>query len=414
MSEASISSDFFLNHPPVKELIDKARSIKNDPSKIYSDVIDDQGYQYADLVQEGGGVLGIALLGYTHIMEEAGIRFYDLAGTSAGAINTLMMASIGKIEDPKSLTALEALSKQNLFDFVDGNPKIKKTIQYLIEGKEGKAKRRLVFQVMKIIGLLRTNLGMNPGKVFNKWLEKILEQEGVTTTADLSNKRVNPPGFRERNAELIESKPKWVVIASDVTTKTKVQFPAMGGLYVSQPELESPARWVRASMSVPFFFEPVRFVEIPQGEAAKELWWDHARYKGPIPKQVEMVDGGMLSNFPINVFHRKNSVPRRPTFGVRLSQYRENYGNTQELFPFLGAMVSTMRQIHDLDFLLRNEDYSHLITRLDVDQKFHWLNFNMSDQEKRELFLAGAKGAMDFLEKFDWQAYKEVRKSLIS
>ena len=52
--------------------------------------------QYVDLVQKGGGVLGIALVGYTYILEEAGIRFFSLAGTSAGAINTAMIASIGK------------------------------------------------------------------------------------------------------------------------------------------------------------------------------------------------------------------------------------------------------------------------------------------------------------------------------
>lgn len=38
-------------------------------------------------------------------MEEAGIRFYDLAGTSAGAINTLLMASIGTTSDAKSVVA---------------------------------------------------------------------------------------------------------------------------------------------------------------------------------------------------------------------------------------------------------------------------------------------------------------------
>ena len=200
MPDTSISADFFLNHPPVRELIEKARAIKADPNRIYSDVVDDAGYQYADLVQEGGGVLGIALLGYTHIMEEAGIRFYDLTGTSADAINTLMMASIGKLEDPKSVVALEALSQQNLFDFVDGNPKIKKTIQYLIEGKDGRAKRRLIFQGLMILGLLRTKLGMNPGVVFNKWLEKILEKQNIRTTKDLTEKRVNPAGFRERNS----------------------------------------------------------------------------------------------------------------------------------------------------------------------------------------------------------------------
>lgn len=33
--------------------------------KRYSDVEDAEGNQYVDLVQEGGGVLGIALVGYT-------------------------------------------------------------------------------------------------------------------------------------------------------------------------------------------------------------------------------------------------------------------------------------------------------------------------------------------------------------
>ena len=36
---------------------------------------------------EGGGVLGIALTGYTYILEQAGIRFLGVGGTSAGSIN---------------------------------------------------------------------------------------------------------------------------------------------------------------------------------------------------------------------------------------------------------------------------------------------------------------------------------------
>ncbi len=414
MKTANEGVSFFTDHPEIQKLTAEAQSIRANPQAIYSDVIDDQGNQYVDLVQEGGGVLGIALLGYTYIMEEAGIRFYDLAGTSAGAISTLLLASLGRLETPKSMEGLKALASTNLFDFVDGNPKIKKTMQLLIEGKEGKAKFRLALQSVRIFRLLQTRLGLNPGVVFTQWLEKILHDNEVTTTQELSNKRENPPGLRDREGTLIDSKPKWVVIASDVTTKTKVQFPAMGGLYVQRPDLESPARWVRASMSVPFFFEPVRFGGLPAGPEAKARWWDLARYRGPIPPQVEMVDGGMLSNFPINVFHRKQGVPRRPTFGVRLSSYREGFGNSQKFFPFLGSMVSTMRQIHDLDFLLRNEDYSHLICRLDVDQKFHWLNFNMTDEEKRALFQYGAEGALKFLRSFDWNGYKEIRKKLSS
>ena len=63
--------------------------------KPYSDIVDAEGHQYVDLVQEGGGMLGIALVGYSYVLEQAGIRFFSLAGTSAGAINTLMLAAIG-------------------------------------------------------------------------------------------------------------------------------------------------------------------------------------------------------------------------------------------------------------------------------------------------------------------------------
>ena len=47
--------------------------------------------EYADIVQEGGGVHGIALAGYTYILEKMGISFLNSAGTSAGAINTMLL-----------------------------------------------------------------------------------------------------------------------------------------------------------------------------------------------------------------------------------------------------------------------------------------------------------------------------------
>ncbi|HRJ16678.1 MAG TPA: patatin-like phospholipase family protein, partial [Saprospiraceae bacterium] len=85
-----------------------------------SDVVDAEGHQYVNLVQEGGGVLGVALLGYTYVLEQMGIRFMKMAGTSAGAINTMMLAALGEKHEMKSLKILELLTNKNLFDFVDG------------------------------------------------------------------------------------------------------------------------------------------------------------------------------------------------------------------------------------------------------------------------------------------------------
>lgn len=83
---------------------------RDHPNKIYSDVIDEEGNQYVDLVQEGGGVLGVALLGYTYVLEEMGIRFFSLAGTSAEAINTLLLASAGVVDKPKTKRKIRAVS----------------------------------------------------------------------------------------------------------------------------------------------------------------------------------------------------------------------------------------------------------------------------------------------------------------
>ncbi len=77
------------------------------------------------------------------------------------------------------------------------------------------------------------------------------------------------------------------------------------------------------------------------------------------------------------------------------------------------AMISTMRQIHDYDFLLRNPDFSKLICRIDADQTFNWLNFNMSPADQIALFNLGAKKAMDFIETFNWEEYKDIRKALL-
>lgn len=188
----------------------------------------------------------------------------------------------------------------------------------------------------------------------------------------------------------------------------------MNELYWKEPKNVSLAKIVRASMSIPYFFEPFVVRDIPnQGKTKNVKWEKHAKYYGPVPANVKFVDGGMLSNFPINVFHRKDGgVPRMPTFGVRLSVYRENYSTTKTFFSMAGAMISTMRQIHDYDFLYKNPDYENLICCIDADEQFNWLDFNMTKDEQVKLFNLGAKKAIDFLHDFNWEKYKDIREKL--
>ena len=53
----------FTQTEQVRDLISELKETCGD--KEFSEVIDDEGNQYVDLVMEGGGVLGVALVGYT-------------------------------------------------------------------------------------------------------------------------------------------------------------------------------------------------------------------------------------------------------------------------------------------------------------------------------------------------------------
>lgn len=79
----TLSVSDFINHPAVAIAVDQAQTAC--AHKQLSDLVDDRGHQYVDCVMEGGGVLGIALVGYTYILEQVGLRFLSIGGTSAGA-----------------------------------------------------------------------------------------------------------------------------------------------------------------------------------------------------------------------------------------------------------------------------------------------------------------------------------------
>src|SRR5437879_9929986 len=120
------------------------------------------------------------------------------------------------------------------------------------------------------------------------------------TTCKLCTLKANYP----RGSIDPEQHYKCVVMTSDVTRGERVRFPWHYAVYGKDPDEQLVADAVRCSMSIPFFFDPVKF--------------DYEAKDGP--RASYMVDGGMLSNFPIDVFDRTDGRPPRwPTFGIKLS-----------------------------------------------------------------------------------------------
>ena len=274
----------------------------------------------------------------------------------------------------------------------------------------------MIWKGWQVLDEIFDDLGLNPGDAFLDWLTKFLNSNGITTLADLKNNFMKlPPDLMIRPgiAKTLDGlKPRIAIITADLTTETKVEFPAMANLYWANPEIENPALYVRASMSIPYFFSPLRIPNIPQGPEVQQNWEDTVSFMGIPPQEAVFVDGGILSNFPIDVFHKWNSVPRMPTFGIRLGDDRNKANVITNPTNLFGAMFNSLRHLHDYDFILKNPDFRLLIEKIDIGDH-DWLNFGITDEAKLDLFKRGAQAAERFLRTFDWANYKVVREQLI-
>jgi NTE family protein len=484
MPAPKISTTDFLQQTGVDNILSELNNHlkQNNKELIVSDVTDAQGHQYVDLVQEGGGVLGIALVGYTYVLEKMGIRFFSMAGTSAGSINAMLLACAGNKEDEKSSKIVEHLVQLNMFSFVDGKTGksgnwkftkwIKKIIQrMLLGGKVLKRIARFITWILILLILLtiasfvinffwpgiakwvglaagitlcivagliflakqrfkqfaQNGYGINEGKVFHSWIKEIIssyhvqadsQQKKIENYADFSMHYMRKPELTvkpdpRRPNNLPPHVPMLTLITCDIISNRKIEFTQMWDLYWSKEEDIHPGDFVRASMSIPVFFETFTLTDIRK-KSSFAIWDKHLDWqneKKSIPDKVQFIDGGTLSNFPINVFYNpKYPVPRMPTFGIRLQDGILDAANrsNNSFIGYIRSLFSTIRFNFDRDFTTKNRAFNKGVKNIDV-QDHSWLNFFMKDKEKIELFRKGAQAAADFLKEFDWIKYKDER-----
>ena len=379
--------------------------------KTFSDLVDGEGRQYVDLVLEGGGVLGIALAGYAWVLERQNLRFLRVGGTSVGALAALLLAALAPPGERRTGKVLSLLASTDLWDFVDGGGDSRDMVEALASGA---GRLKLFWKGIQVLDELDERLGLNPGNALLSWLSSVMTGAGADTTARLDDLMGRlPPGFGRRDgAPLSEAqrRPRLALVAADVTTETKVVFPRMAPLYFADPGAVNPALYVRASVSIPFFFSPVR-VPVPRDEGSAARWADLASYDGPLPDVSLLVDGGVISNFPIDLFHLHGRIPSAPTFGAKLGRAHRALHDVRSPLDLGLAAFDAASHALDYDFIARHPDYRRLVTWIDTGPH-SWLDFRMDDGAKVDLFVRGALAAADFLEAFDWEAYKDLRARL--
>jgi NTE family protein len=164
---------------------------------------------------------------------------------------------------------------------------------------------------------------------------------------------------------------------------------------LSEPGKQRVVDAVRASMSIPFFFEPVTITNPETG------------------LRSTLVDGGVLSNFPIDALDRPDGEqPRWPTFGVKLlPAFRDDALK----LPLIGApRVPAVRLLMSL---IGTSIVGHDQTRLNlpwvkdrtiqVDTSTVGItDFDLNDQQKQRLYNNGRAAARSFLDSWDWDEYR--------
>ncbi len=295
-------------------------------------------------VFEGGGVKGSALVGAAVATEELGYTFENMAGTSAGAIVAALLAAGYTAREVKGI--MDDLDYSLLKDAT-----MLSKIPYIGSGLS------IIFRK-----------GIYAGDFFEKWLAGLLAKKNVFTFKDL---------IIPENANYMQFRYKLQVVASDITNGRLLVLPRDSVDYLVEPDDLSVAFAVRMSMSIPYFYVPVT----QKDKKGKSY----------------IVDGGILSNFPVWLLDDGTDNPTIPTIGYKLVDPVEQRSNKiSGPITLFKALFATMMEAHDARYI-EDSDFKRTvpIPTLGV----HTTDFSISQKVKDALFDSGHESAVKFFGK---------------
>ena len=323
----------------------------------------------ADLVLEGGGVKGIGLSGAVAAMTDAGWVPHRISGTSAGAL-------VGAVAAAGAVGAElgEITSRLNYRQVADAS---------------GLARIPVLGTPLALL----SGQGLYQGEYLHAWITAELAALGVHTFGDLRIDDADLPP---------EQRYRLVVTCSDLTLGQLVRLPwDYREVYGLDPDEQPVADAVRASMAIPFLFRPTTLTNPRTGVVST------------------LVDGGLLSNFPIDSLDRTDGrAPAWPTFGVTITTApKRGIGPHVALFHTRWFDLPQPGPLHLLEQLITTmilgRDQANLNKPWVAARTIHvdastvgLLDFGISTARADALYAAGYRAAADFLAGFDWEAYK--------
>ncbi|MFD2630808.1 patatin-like phospholipase family protein [Oceanobacillus kapialis] len=291
-----------------------------------------------DGVFSGGGVKAYAFLGVLEVLNKHELKLERVAGTSAGAIVASFLAAGFNVKDIQ-----EKLDQLDLKAFQDP-PLVTRWLPF----------SKWFF--------LYFQLGINKGDKLESWLYNQFAEKGIYTFNDL------PKGYLK-------------VVVSDLTLGKLVVIPDdLERIYGLNPLHFPISKAVRMSAGFPYFFMPK---QLPGKSKTKSI----------------MVDGGLLSNFPLWIFDNQRGNKDRPVLGVKLSDSIEKMEprrirNALDMFQ---ALFSTMKLAHDSRYISKSQKKNIIFVPVEGIEA---MNFSISNETKESLVRKGREMADVFLKRW--------------
>jgi predicted acylesterase/phospholipase RssA len=356
-----------------------------------------------DLVFEGGGAKGMVFVGAMEAFEAAGHQYDRLLGTSAGAITATllaagyttaeMLAAMDERENDKPVFVgfmgvpgpfqrdyIRASATADFLRRVD--------IPFVPDFLEDKIDEKIIDAMLKIVQYRHVFSFVEQGgwfaaHRFEKWMQDKLNAGRFTNSPRRFGKMTLAEFFQATGSELS-------LVASDTTAQ---QILVLNHRTAPDCPIVSA---VRMSMSIPLLWQEVEW------QAA----WGRYQDKDLVGHMI--VDGGMLSNFPIELF-----VSSQPHITAVMGQKQSEQIiglMIDESLPVEGApaietagggiewgklrtvqriqrLIDTMTSAHDKQVI---EAFESLVVRLPA-HGYGTTEFDMSEERRSALVRAGKK-----------------------
>ncbi|TFJ93695.1 patatin-like phospholipase family protein [Lentibacillus salicampi] len=288
-----------------------------------------------DGVFSGGGVKAYAFVGALQQISEHNLTFERVAGSSAGAMIAAFLAAGYRFDEIDEI--VQDLDTRKLLD---------------------PPKWTTIIPFSKWINLY-FQLGLYKGNKLEKWIAQHLERKKVHTFYDLK------PGYLK-------------VVVSDISLGKLVVIPDdLNRIYGLNPNYFPVAKAVRMSAGFPYLFMPKK---IP----------------GKLNRKSLIVDGGLLSNFPLWVFRDKGHRSKRPVIGLKLSNWPEQKQprDIHHALDMFHALFSTMLNAHDARYVSKSDQDNIIFIPVDHVEP---TDFALTPAAKEYLIETGKKRADSFL-----------------